>query len=88
MSNMNLEFRGAITGPDGSTTDHVATVQEPRESPGTQEWFCTVCCPSLMPQDEKISGATAAQALRLARLFVLDLLDRHSVKIAATDREH
>ena len=88
MSNMNLKFRGAITGPDGSTTNHVATVREPRESPGTQEWFCTVSCPSLMPQDEKIAGASAAQALRLAKLFVLDLLDRHGVMIEAANREH
>jgi hypothetical protein len=42
---------------------------------------------SLIPDAEKIIGATAAQVLRLAKLFVLDFMDNHGVTIEAADRE-
>ncbi len=87
MSDIALEFRGAKTAPDGSTINHLAIVWEPQKDPGSQGWSCTVGCYSLVPDAEKIIGATAAQALRLAKLFVMDLMDRHGVTIEAADRE-
>lgn len=87
MSEPALEFRGTSPGPDGAALDHLARVEEPLETAGRPGWACTVRCATLLPRDESISGATAAQALRLAKLFVLDLLDRHNVTIAAADRE-
>ncbi len=87
MSDIALEFRGAKIGPDGSTAHHLAIVWEPQKDARTQVWSCTVGCYSLVPEAEKIIGTTAAQALRLAKLFVLDLLERHGVTIEAADRE-
>lgn len=87
MSDIALEFRGFETGPDGSTINHLAIIWEPKMEHGTQDWSCTVGVYSLVPRAEKIIGETAAQALRLAKLFVLDLLDRHGVTIEAADRE-
>jgi len=87
MSDIALEFRGEKTDPDGSTTNHLAIVWGPRKEQGTQGWSCTVGVYSLVPKAEKIIGETAAQALRLAKLFVLDLLARHGVIIEPTDRE-
>lgn len=89
MSDTAFEFRGATPGPDGATIDHLAIVREPRQETGAAaRWFCTVECSTLMARPENIGGATAAQALRLAKLFVLDLLDQHHVTIEALDREH
>ena len=87
MSDIALEFRGAKTAPDGSTINHLAIIWEPQKDAESQGWSCTVGVYSLVPQAEKIIGATAAQALRLAKLFALDLLDRHGVTIEAADRE-
>ena len=87
MSDIALEFRGAKIDPDGSTTNHLAIVWEPKRDFQTQDWFCTVGVYSLIPEAEKIFGESAAQALRLAKLFVLDLLDQHGVIIDAEDRE-
>ena len=87
MSDIALEFIGSKTEPDGQTADHVATVHEPRQNTRGKGWLCLVCCPSLFTDDEEIAGATAAQALRLARLFVLDALERHGVTVRASDRE-
>ena len=82
-----LEFHGSRTGPDGCATDHLATVLEPEENCEKRSWFCRICCPTLFQNDEIIIGATAAQALHLAKLFVLDALDRHGVTVKAEDRE-
>lgn len=87
MSDIALEFRGEKLGPDGSITNHLAIIWEPREDAETQNWSCTVGCYSLVPQAEKIIGATAAQALRLAKLFALDLMNQYGVIIEAADRE-
>jgi len=87
MSDIALEFRGAETGPDGSIINHLAIIWEPKMDARTQDWSCTVGAYSLIPHSEKIVGATAAQALKLAKLFVLDLLERHGVTIDAADRE-
>jgi len=87
MSDIAFEFRGAETGPDGSTINHLAIVWEPQKEDGTQSWSCIVGVNSLIPDAEKIIGATAAQVLRLAKLFVLDLMDNHGVTIKAADRE-
>ena len=88
MSEIALEFRGAKTGSDGSTIPHLAIIWAPQKVAGTRGWSCTVGCYSLVPDAEKIIGETAAQALKLAKLFVLDLLERHGVTIEAADREH
>lgn len=87
MSDIALEFRGAKTDPDGSTTHHLAVVWEPQEDVLTQTWSCIVGCYSLVAEAERITGANAAQALRLAKLFVMDLLEDHGVVIEALDRE-
>ena len=87
MSDIALEFRGAKTGPDGSVDNHLAIIWEPQEDTEAQGWCCTVGFYSLIPQAEKIWGDTAAQALRLAKLFVMDLMERHGVIIDAADRE-
>lgn len=87
MSDIALEFRGAKIGPDGSAAYHLAIIWEPQKDDRNDGWSCTVGCYSLIPQAEKICGATAAQALRLAKMFVMDLLDRHGVTIDPADRE-
>ena len=87
MSDIALEFRGAETDPDGSTINHLAIVWEPQKEDETQGWSCIVGVYSLIRDAEKIIGATAAQALRLAKLFVLDLMGNHGVIIEAADRE-
>ena len=87
MSDIAIEFRGAKIDPDGSTSNHLAIVSEPKKEAETQDWSCIVGVYSLIPNAEKIIGETAAQALRLAKLFVLDLLDRHGVTIEPADRE-
>ncbi len=87
MSDIALEFRGEKIDPDGSTAHHLAIVWSPRKEEGAQGWSCTVGVYSLIPQAEKIIGETAAQALRLAKLFVFDLLNRHGVTIEPADRE-
>ena len=87
MSDIALEFRGAKIDTDGSTSNHLAIVWEPKREVGTQDWSCIVGVYSLVPDAEKIIGETAAQALRLAKLFVMDLLERHGVTIDPADRE-
>ena len=87
MSDIALEFRGAKIDLDGSTTNHLAIVWEPKREGGTEGWSCTVGVYSLVPEAEKIIGETAAQALTLAKLFVLDLLNQHGVTIEPADRE-
>ena len=87
MSDIALEFRGAKVAPDGTTAHHLAIIWEPQKDDRTRNWSCIVGCYSLVPQAEKITGATAAQALRLAKMFVLDLLEQHGVIIDAADRE-
>ena len=62
MSDIALEFRGAKIDTDGSTSNQLAIVWEPKREVGTQ-------------------------ALRLAKLFVMDLLERHGVTIDPADRE-
>jgi hypothetical protein len=42
MSDITLEFRGAKTGPDGSTINHLAIVWEPHKEDGPQGWSCIV----------------------------------------------
>jgi hypothetical protein len=86
-SDIALEFRGSETSPDGSIVNHLAIIWEPKKETGTQDWSCTVGVYSLVPDAERIIGKTAAQALRLAKLFVMDLLERHGATIEAADRE-
>ena len=87
MSDIALEFRGAKFHPDGSTAHHLAIIWEPEMDMATRNWCCTVGCYSLVPDAEKIIGTSAGQALRLARLFALDLMERHGVVIYPADRE-
>ena len=86
-SDIALEFRGAEIDPDGSTINHLVIVWKPQKEDGTQSWSCIVGVYSLIPDAEKIIGLTAAQALRLAKLFVLNFMDNHGVTIEAADRE-
>ena len=87
MSDIALEFRGEKIAVDGSVTNHLAVIWEPRKEADEHCWSCVVGCYSLVPEAEMIIGETAAQALRLAKMFVLDLLDHHGVVIEAADRE-
>lgn len=85
MSNMAVTIRGARTDEDGATADIEATVSEPEQLGENAGWSCTVRCPGLFP-DEMIRGASAAQALHLARLFLLDALEHNGVRVDESDK--
>ena len=83
-----LNISGAKIDPDGTPRNHLATIHQPMECTATHGWICNVVCLSLFPEQKSIAGANAAQALRLARLFVFDLMDRQGVTIDPADRDH
>lgn len=85
MTDIAFTIRGTRSHEDGSTTDIDGTVSEPKQIGEASDWLCTVRCAGLFP-DEPIKGASAAQALHLSRLFLLDALDSNGIVVAEADK--
>ncbi len=83
MSNAALTISGTCVEEDGAISNVTGAVSEPEAIDGSGDWVCTVSCPGLFP-DEIIKGASAAQALHLSRLFLLDALETNNVTIKDT----
>ena len=80
MNKAALTIAGSRMGEDGATAHITGMVSEPEPVGGSSDWVCTVSCADLFP-DEIIKGASAAQALHLARLFLLDALETNGVTV-------
>ena len=81
-----LNYRGTRSGADSEMADVVDSVLAPGMDNQGQGWIYRVMCPALFGQKQRIFGANPVQALRLARPFVLDLLDRHGITLATGGR--
>ena len=84
MTGIALTIHGNRPDEDGSVSDVTGTVSEPAQAGDNADWECVVRCAGLFP-DETIKGASAAQALHLSRLFLLDALETNRVRLQDGD---
>lgn len=80
MNKAAFTINGSRVDEEGANCDATGTVSEPEPVDGSHDWVCTVSCPGVFP-DEVIKGASAAQALHLSRLFLLDALETNGVTV-------
>jgi hypothetical protein len=73
-----------IKGPDNLFSPFRLSVSQPKQA-NTGEYVCVVDCPFVFPDEKRIYGATAEQAMALALWLVDDQLQHRECVLIGED---